>query len=189
MVCAAGDLGLTYFDGTSRDPILSVNGTGTALTPHYPLIQQLGLDLQYTGEATIWKLEVAHRRANAENYTAAVGGFEHSLPAFESGAELGLLAEYHHDTRGESLSAPFQNDLFVGARYALNDENSSELLAGAFYDLDNGSTSLRVEGSRRIGDGLKLNIEAQVFTNIDVADPMNAFAKDDYLQIELQKFF
>lgn len=185
------DLGLSYFDGTSRDPSFSLGSKNGAavLVPHYPLIQQLGLDLQHTGEATIWKLEVAHRRANDENYTAAVGGFEHSLEAFESGAEIGLLGEYHFDTRGEAMNAPFQNDVFVGARFAMNDEASSELLGGLFYDLDNQSTSLRLEGSRRIGDGLKINVEAQVFTNIDAADPLNAFAKDDYLQVELQKFF
>ena len=185
------DLGLSYFDGTSRDPsfIVGIKNGAPVLQPHYPLIQQLGLDLQHTGEATIWKLEVAHRRAKAENYTAAVGGFEHSLPAFESGAELGLLGEYHFDTRGEVQTVPFQNDVFIGARLALNDEASSELLGGVFYDLDNESTSLRLEASRRIGDGLKLNVEAQVFTNVDAADPLNAFAKDDYIQIELQKFF
>jgi len=99
------------------------------------------------------------------------------------------LGEYHFDTRDEVLSAPFQNDVFVGARLALNDEASSELLGGVFYDLDNESTSLRLEGSRRIGNGMKVNVEAQVFTNIDEADPLNAFAKDDYIQVELQKFF
>lgn len=185
------DLSVSYFDGTSRDPSFNVgikNGS-TVLLPHYPLIQQLGFELQHTGEATIWKLEVAHRRAIAENFTAAVGGFEHSLPALESGAEIGLLGEYHFDTRGEVQTVSFQNDVFVGARLALNDEASSELLGGVFYDLNNASTSLRLEGSRRIGDGLKVNVEAQVFTNIDAADPLNAFAKDDYIQVELQKFF
>jgi len=60
------DLGLSYFDGTSRDPSFTVgakNGS-PVLVPRYPLIQQFGLDLQHTGEATIWKLEVAHRRSN-----------------------------------------------------------------------------------------------------------------------------
>ena len=185
------DLGVSYFDGTSRDPSFTVGAKNglPVLVPHYALIQQLGVDLQHTGEATLWKLEAIHRRGDAENYTAAVGGFEHSLPALESGADVSVLGEYHFDTRGESLNAPFQNDVFVGARLAMNDEASSELLAGVFYDLDNESTSLRVEGSRRIGEGLKLNIEAQVLTNIDASDPLNAFAKDDYIQVELQKFF
>lgn len=184
------DVGLSYFDGTSRDPSFTKGLTANGdLIPYYEQIQQAGLDLQYTGESTIWKLETIHRKSNSDKYTAAVGGFEHSLEAFESGAEMSLLGEYHNDSRGETASSPFQNDLFVAARYALNDEDSSELLAGAFYDLDNGTTSIRLEGSRRIGEGMKLNVEAQVFTNVDDDDPLNSFAKDDYVQIELQKFF
>jgi len=38
--------------------------------------------------------------------------------------------------------------------------------------------------------GLELrNIEAQLFTDVDKNDPLDAFKKDDYLQLELQKFF
>ncbi|MEE9310471.1 MAG: hypothetical protein V3U64_05570, partial [Cocleimonas sp.] len=185
------DVGLHYFEGTSRDPELSPIST-TALKAHYPLISQVGLDLQYTGESTIYKLESINRNfkdSSIKDYTAVVAGLEHTLPSFESGSELGLLAEYHNDSRGEVKSAPFQNDLFVGARYALNDENSSEVLAGAFVDLDNESKSLRVEASRRMGNGLKLNLEAQVFTDTDVNDPSIFFAKDDYVKVGIQKFF
>jgi len=186
------DVGFHYFDGTSRDPILSSPISPTSLKAHYPLISQLGLDLQYTGESTIWKLEAINRDfddAAIKDYTAVVGGFEHTLPAFESGAELGILAEYHHDSRGEVSSAPFQNDLFVGARYALNDEAGTDLLAGAFVDLDNQTKSLRVEASKRLGKGIKLNLESQFFTNVDVTDPLKSFEKDDYLKVEFQKFF
>lgn len=179
------DLGLSYFDGTSREPSFNVgmkNGSET-LIPHYAQIQQLGLDLQQTGEETIWKLEAVHRRSKQENYTAMIGGFEHTLPWFN------LVGEYHFDTRGEVQSAPFQNDLFVGARIALDDEASSELLAGTFYDLDNGSASIRLEGSRRIRDGLKLNLEAQWMTNVHANDPLHTLSKDDFIKFELQKFF
>ena len=194
------DVGVHYFDGTSRDPILRplIDSSApslppTALQPHYPQITQLGLDLQYTGEEIIWKFEAINRGfddSSFKDYTALVGGFEYSLPAItESGAELSLLAEYHHDSRGEVREAAFQNDLFVGARLAMNDEDSTDLLAGAFVDLDNDSTSFRVEASRRIGKGLKLNIEGQVFSNIDDSDPLKVVEKDDYIQLELQKFF
>lgn len=189
------DVGFHYFDGTSRDPILNPiikNGAPVGLQPHYPLIAQVGLDLQYTGESTIWKLEAINRNfkdGKIKDYTRAVGGFEHTLEAFESGSELGLLAEYHHDSRGEVAQAPFQNDLFVGARFALNDEQGSDLLVGALVDLDNQTKSLRVEASRRIGNGFKINIEGQAFTNVDKSDPLKAFEKDDYIQVELQKFF
>jgi hypothetical protein len=186
------DVGAYFFDGTSRNPDLipGLKNGVPVLIPHYPLITQLGFDLQYTGDSIIWKLESIHRAAKSGNYTAAVGGFEYTLPAItESGAELGLLAEYHKDSRGETPAVAFQNDLFVGARLAMNDEAGSELLAGAFIDLDNSSKSLRIEGSRRIGKGFKLNIEGQLFTDIDLNDPLSAFAKDDFVQLELQKFF
>ena len=191
------DVGFSIFDGTSRDPLLTpgLKNGAPVLIPYYPLIRQYGLDLQYTGESIIWKLEAIHRQPNSNTsgfdaYSAAVGGFEYTLPTItEAGAELGLLAEYHRDSRGEATGVAFQKDIFVGARLALNDEDSSELLAGAFVDLDNNSKSFRLEGSRRLGKGFKINVEAQVFTDIDENDPLQNFAKDDFIQVELQKFF
>lgn len=195
------DIGVHVFDGTSRDPIFSpianpntttANAPPVGLQAHYPLITQMGFDLQYTGESTIWKLEAINRSFNKpihKDYSALVGGFEHTLPAFENGSEVGLLAEYHKDSRGEAVGVPFQNDLFIGARYALNDEAGTDVLAGAFVDLDNATKSIRAEASRRIGKGFKLNIEGQAFVDVDKTDPLSAFAKDDFLQIELQKFF
>ena len=193
------DIGVHFFDGTSRDPLFkpiadpaSANGQPTGLQAHYPLITQAGIDLQYTGESTIYKLELINRdfdNTQHKDYTALVGGFEHTLEAFENGSEIGLLSEYHHDSRGEAQGVAFQNDVFVGARYALNDEMSAELLAGAFVDLDNSTKSIRAEASRRLGKGFKLNIEGQLFMDADKNDPLSAFAKDDFLQVELQKFF
>ncbi len=189
------DVGVSYFDGTSRQPTFrqGLHNGRPVLTPHYPLIQQLGLDLQYTGEEIIWKLEALTRRFDdnrIKDYSAAVGGFEYTIPGVtKGGGDLGLLAEYHKDSRGEKATSAFQNDVFLGARFSLNDEDSSELLAGAFVDLDNGSKSIRLEGSRRIGKGLKLNIEGQLFTDIDKNDPGTILSKDDHLLLELQKYF
>ncbi len=191
------DIGVHYFNGTSRSPVFNPiikNGIAVGLRPHYPLMNQIGVDLQYTGEETIWKFEGIGRNYNKvsglKDYTAMVVGFEHSLPLLsDSGLEMTLLGEYHHDSRGEVANAPFQNDVFVGSRLSFNDAESTELLAGAFVDMDNGSKSLRVEGSRRIGKGLKLNVEGQVFTDVDNKDPLKIFQQDDYLQVELQKYF
>ncbi len=189
------EVGLSYFDGTARQPTFrqGLNNGQPVLTPHYPLMKQVGLDLQYTGEEIIWKLEALNRRFDdkrIKDYSAAVGGFEYTIPGVtKGGADLGLLAEYHKDSRGEKATSAFQNDLFLAARFSLNDEDSSELLAGAFVDLDNGTKSVRVEGSRRIGKGLKLNIEGQLFTDVDKDDPGTIFSKDDHLLLELQKYF
>ena len=184
------DVGLSYFDGTARSPLFKPDLRSGVLKQHYPLIKQVGLDLQYTGEEWLWKLETINREAKKENYTAAVGGFEYSFPAItESGSDLGLLAEYHHDSRGEVLQAQFQNDLFLAARMSLNDAEGTEFLAGTFFDLDHQTKIFRMEASRRIGKGLKLNIEAQTFMDVDKKDALSKVKKDGFIQIELQKYF
>jgi hypothetical protein len=83
----------------------------------------------------------------------------------------------------------FDRDLFVGARLALNDAQSSELLAGFVVDTDNHSRSFRVEASRRIGASWKLELELQTFANIDASDPLAAFANDDYLLVDMAYYF
>ena len=77
------DIGLSVFDGTSREPSLRpasprlvLDPTGapavdprtgtpilipTALAPYYPQIRQLGLDAQITAESFLLKLEAIHR--------------------------------------------------------------------------------------------------------------------------------
>ena len=62
-------------------------------------------------------------------------------------------------------------------------------MAGTFVDLDNQSKSFRVEGSSRIGKGLKLNVEAQAFMDVADSDALSNVKKDSYIQVELQKYF
>lgn len=184
------DLGLSWFDGTSREPDLKITGP-TSATPYYPQIQQLGLDLQYTAEAWLWKLEALRRETRDSGYNAAVGGFEYTFSGInDSGADLGTLMEYHTDSRGKNASSPFQNDIFVGARLALNDTQSTEVLAGAIYDLDYHSKTLRIEASRRLGDNIKINLEAQAVSSSDPNDRiLNAIRDDDFIQLEIQRYF
>ena len=69
------DLGLSVFDGTSREPVMQPGVTGPgefgalALAPHYEQIRQFGLDAQLTVEAWLLKLEAIHR-SGASNPSA-----------------------------------------------------------------------------------------------------------------------
>jgi hypothetical protein len=72
----------------------------------------------------------------------------------------------------------FDRDVFIGARVALNDAQSSEMLAGFLVDTSNHGRSFRVEASRRIGASWKLELELQTFANIDKVEPQAAFAAD-----------
>ncbi len=187
------DLGLSWFKGTNRDPQLlpgQDNNGQPVLVPHYVQMVQLGLDLQLIDEGWTWKLEVIHRDTDQIKYEALTGGFEYTFyGVFESDIDLGTLLEYSHDNRPQDQRAVLDRDFFVGARLALNDIQSSELLAGFFVDVEKQSRSFRLEGNRRIGDSWKGTIEIQVFGNIDESDPLIAFENDDYLLVELARFF
>ena len=184
------DIGLSYFNGTSRDPRFIPNGSGTALLPVYDIINQTGIDLQATIEEWLWKLEVITRSGQGDRYTALTGGFEYTFfGIFETSYDLGVIAEYLHDDRDEEATTPFANDLMTGARFTLNDEQSTEILAGIITDLDEGSIMLNVEASRRLGDAWKLSLEARAFANLDATDPLYSFRKDDHLHAELAWYF
>jgi hypothetical protein len=189
------DYGIYWFDGTSRDPQL-LPGTDSGqpvLLPYYPLIRQAGLDAQYTGEAWLWKLETIYRDFRDRrwrDFGAAVGGFEYTLVGInDTPSDLGLLLEYHWDSRGKDADRVFQNDLFAGMRYTPNDIASTEVLAGLFWDLDYQTPSMRVEASRRFGDNVKVNLEAQWFGAAPDDDALSFFRNDDYVQLEVARYF
>ena len=186
------DIGVHLFKGTSRDPqfILSTSGDSKpVLTPRYNQITQLGLDVQATLEDWIWKLETIYRDGDPESYSAAVGGFEYTfVGVMDSVINVGALMEYHYDSRGND-GGPFQNDLFLATRLDFSDEQSSEILAGAFFDLEHPTRSFRVEASRRIGQSWKLTGELQVFEHIDRSEQQFDLRRDDFLQLELAWYF
>ncbi len=186
------DVGVSYFTGTSRDPRLVAEQTqeGPVLVPHYDLIRQVGLDVQAIVEGWIWKLEAISRRGGIKDYEALSAGFEYTLVGlFDSASDLGLLMEYDYDSRGDEADTIFQDDLFLGARWALNDEASSELLMGALVDLGDGSQSWRAEGSRRLSDGWTIGLEAQLLTHVDQNNLVYAFNADDFIRLELKRYF
>lgn len=190
------DIGLSHFSGTSREPRL-VPGLDSAgqlvLVPHYDVIEQTGLDLQLTTERWLWKLEAINRAGHGDRFVAGVGGFEYSFyGVFGTVADLGLIGEYLYDGRDENGKAPYttlQDDFFAGARLAFNDEQSTEILAGAIVDRDSGATLVSIEGSRRFSDRWKLELEGRFFTNIPQDDPLAAIASDDRITIRLGLYF
>ena len=180
------DLGVSLFKGTNRDPQFDL-GPGI---PHYVQMTQVALDMPLIADDWIWKLEIIHRDTDPSAYQALTGGFEYTFyGVYDSDIDIGSLAEYSYDSRDEGQRGVFDRDLFVGARLAFNDAQSSELLAGIIYDTEKHSQSFRLEGNRRFGDSWKGTIEMQVFSNVDPSDPLAAFEKDDFLLLEIARFF
>jgi len=190
------DIGLSYFHGTSRDPtllpVLPPNaGDEIVIAPRYEIIDQFSVDVQATLGDWLWKLESIRRNGQGDtNYTAATGGFEYTFVGlFESNYDLGLIGELLWDERGKDAPVLFDNDTMIGARFTLNDAQSSELLLGLIIDNDDQSKMLNIEGSRRFGERWKLSLEARAFSKVPEQGLLYGMRDDDYLQLELARYF
>ncbi|MEM7540197.1 MAG: hypothetical protein AAF384_01290 [Pseudomonadota bacterium] len=187
------DIGLSHFWGTSREPrflFQQLPSGERVLVPRYDLIHQTSVDLQATKGDWLWKFEGLRREGQGDTYLAAVGGFEYTfVGAFDTAMDVGVLSEYHIDDRWRDALSPFNNDLFVGSRLAVNDAADTQFLGGLFSDLYGNGYFLNLEASRRFGDYWKLELEARFFLDIKPADPLAPIARDDYVLIELFRYF
>ncbi len=184
------DVGLSYFNGTSREPRMIQ--TGSVLAPHYDQIAQAGLDLQLTAGDWLWKLEAIRRSGHGPDFWAATAGFEWTIPGISgSGGDLGLIAEYSYDGRdlAQAPATNYDDDLFLGARLALNDISDTSLLAGALIDRDTDARVYLVEGQRRLGENWLLSLEGRFFDGAAAPDPISAIRNDDYISIGLKRSF
>jgi hypothetical protein len=184
------DIGIYHFYGTGREPVLLPAADGTEFKPRYEVINQAGVDLQLTREATLYKFEGIIREGQGRTFGALVAGVEHTFfQIYESEADLGILAEYLLDDRDDDAPVTFQdNDLFLGTRLSLNDIQDTSALLGVVTDLENSSTTLRLEAARRIGDRWKIEFESQWFFNIDDTDPLTNFKEDSFFTLRLSRF-
>lgn len=186
------DLGVYWFDGTDRSPLLQPSATtgGVRLQPFYQQVTQWGVDLQATVDSWLWKFEGLHKDGLTESYAAAQAGFEYTLYGIQdSTADLGLLLEYGWDERGVNADSVSQNDIYIGARLTLNDANDTALLVGASYDADYHSHTFLVEASRRLNDYWTIALEGLLFSADDANDAVSFIDQDDRLQLTLERFF
>lgn len=187
------DLGVAYFKGTGRDPLMRpklLSSGELVLTPFYAQIRQASLDLQATKGSWLWKLEAIHRSGGDESYAAAAGGFEYTFfGVWDKPADLGVILEYLYDERGDEAATPFQDDLMLGLRLGMNDEHDSQLLLGLISDLDGRGRMLNLEASRRLSDHWTVELQARAFSSDTIQDPLYAFRRDDYVQVLLSYHF
>ncbi|WP_165314161.1 hypothetical protein [Vibrio ziniensis] len=182
------DIGVSYMDGTDREPYFIWDGV--TLVPYYPQMKHVGLDVQGTVGDWLWKLETVYKNSSDE-YVSGVGGFEYTVVgALGTIWDIGMLAEYLYDSRGENSYAVGQNDLFTGFRLALNDAASSELLFGMTQDLDNSSSQYyKLEASTRLTNSITIAIEAWFAETNTQNDPLYSLRNDDFVQASFDYYF
>ncbi len=186
------DVGLSYFKGTDRNAgFVGGFDDDVYLRPYYAQMDQIGADIQATIESWLFKVEVIHRKTDADSFTAMTGGFEYTIGgAFDTVWDLGILAEYQYDERDDVVIAAGQNDLFFGSRIAFNDEDGTELLFGLVQDLDRSSSrSGLLEASSRINDNWKWRVDAWFFQSDTANEVTYVVRKDDFVQFSLEYYW
>lgn len=181
------DLGVYYFDGTSRDPVFRSSTDGQSLIPYYPTIDQVGVDVQYTSGAWLWKLEALRQKNDDYAFNAAVGGFEYTLFQFlGSSVDLGLLVEYLYDGRNDKAPQTlFDKDVFAGMRLFMNDTRDTSALLGTIYDPQTYETMTTFEGDMRLFRQWSVHAEMRLFTGASANEPQVSLEKDDYIEIAI----
>jgi hypothetical protein len=156
------DIGVNVFSGTSREPRLVASPKGDSLLPIYDQIDQLGIDLQYTNDSWLWKLEAIARNGATHSFAAAVGGFEFTL---------------------------YQLAESTATRLAFNDVQDTTLLAGASYDTETGEIFLNIEAERRFGEDWFGELRVRAFSGAKQGDDTYWLQKDDYMQLSISRYF
>jgi len=184
------DLGVSYFNGTSREPGFVITDNG--ISPYYSQMSQVGIDALAVVDAWLLKFEGIYRDTdNVDSYIAITTGFEYtSVGVFDSVWDIGWIAEYQYDDRGKAATSIGQNDLMLGSRLVFNDIDGTEVLLGMVQDLDySGSTSGLVEASSRINDNWKWRVDARFLSVDDAQDLSYSFKQDDYVELSLEYYF
>jgi len=189
----AWDIGASGFYGTGREPRLAptlVPQGQLVLVPHYDIIGQLGVDLQYTRNAWLWKLEAIRRSGQGKTFNALAAGFEYTVFGIGGGnADLGLLVEYLYDRRDDQAPAvALDEDLFFGLRFAPNDVNDTMLLFGVIADRNAGGTIGFIEAERRLWNRWRLELELRWLRDVE-EEALMGLSQDSFVTMRLARFF
>jgi hypothetical protein len=203
------EFSLSHFNGTSREPLLTFNGSTSnpELVPFYPQIEQTGLVSQFIYEGWLWKFEGIVRSGFGDRYGAVTTGFEYTQgAAFGTDADLGWIVEALWDERGDEATSFTEQDVFLGWRWAANDIESTEILFGVIADIESGEQVYGLEASRRWREIFTVNFELrafeggealpdksaerlQILANPDAENKTGFLQTEDYIQIEVTYYF
>ena len=191
------ELAIAHFYGHERMPrfeaLVDAAGTPVALEPHYDLINQTSVEVLRIQGDLLWKLEGLYQQSDRDSFFAFGAGVEKEWPRLgDSNVSLSLFSELYYDGRDESTGialTPFQQDLFLGARLALNDINSTEFQVRLTTDLEYHSTLLDLRAARRLNRVWSMEASLNAFVNAKSDPALRQFRQDHLLRLQLTRGF
>lgn len=182
-----GDFAFSYFNGTRRDPIFSMDQAAATLRPHYVNSEYLAYDGVAFLSDWLLKAEAKIGREQNSNFQAWNIGVEYAFyPSPEFIQNVNWVAEWASDSRGNNAETMAQNDFFIGARATLGDiaQTDARLIWGR--DLDYGSNYIDFSVSHRLTDYLRLEGKLIQFSNVGSKDQrLRLVENEDFVQFEL----
>jgi len=193
---ASLEFAVSYYKGHARSPYFTPNleevGVIT-LQPNYARIEQAGFELLWIKGQLLAKLESVYRSTDDENFTGLGIGLEREFPRIGSSKNaLTLYGEYYYDGRKSGSSSPitpFQNDIFLGLRLAVNDLNSTEYELRLTRDLDYDSTFWDLRAKTRIKHQWFVEANLYKFSHVDNDPALKSFASDSRLGLSVMLGF
>lgn len=182
------DVGLSYFVGTDRVPLAKFGtlGDNTILIPFYGLINQFGVDLTYIWGQWLWKLEAIRKSEfDDQGAVAMVGGFEYTFSGIaETGIDLGVIAEFLYDDRGEEV-ALYDEDVSFGLRLIFNDVRNSKIFFTIVQDIETNARYPSVAASTLLDDNWTLSVIYAGVADQPEGDIKLFLKDDDLFQVQL----
>jgi hypothetical protein len=181
------DIGVSHFYGTSRQPLL---GDLKSFQPVFAIVNQTGLEVQATTGPVLWKLEFIHNVNDILDFFGLATGFEHTFGNVNGkGLDIGILAEYLYDSRGNLSFNSQQHDVFIGSRIAFNNTSDTQILAGALVDVKYNAQAASIEASQRVGESWKVYLEGRYMINTSSREFMHFIRNDSFVRLAVNKYF
>jgi hypothetical protein len=205
----SADVGLAYFNGYEKFPILYMAPDETEAGSLYYEMQQISADLQMSLGSWLIKGEALYQNTGIadsvvrdavlpdgssasvdlvpDNHSAFVAGWEYTFFGLIGQSDLGVFSEYLYDSE-QSADAitfrPFQNDVFGGFRWSRNNQGEAEWLAGLMWDVKHGTQLWRIEYSERYFERFNLSARMDLI-HAKSPDPLAVFNNDDRLSLKI----
>ncbi|MEA3523347.1 MAG: hypothetical protein U9R50_10255 [Campylobacterota bacterium] len=147
-----------------------LNATPVSFNEHAYLVNKVMTYNTAVVDATLIKIEALYTDVIDDklvsDYWHLGLGLEYTMTFDEFDGDLGLISEYYRYETLDSdklsdleLFETFQNDLFLGLRYAFNDADDSSFIGGLIADLEYDEQAYYMEYATRLGDSYKLTLD------------------------------
>ena len=137
------------------------------------------------------KFESIYRTAKEQQFLAMDAGFEFTFSNVDNnGLDVGVLAEYLYDERGDWALSGFQDDIFYGSRLAFNDSQDTSLIAGGIHDFETSSNLFSIEATRRFKNNMLVSLEGRIFNGVSDKELfLLFFRQDSYFGISVSRYY